>query len=89
MSLPRRAKVEPSHWSRRGISSGSTYPDRTLDLAVSEEELARRRRQIEARGQKAYRPRQRHRPISQALAAYAALTTSAAQGAVRDISQLG
>ena len=64
-------------------------PGRTLELAVSDEELARRRRQMEARGPEAYRPRDRHRPISQALAAYAALTTSAAQGAVRDISQLG
>lgn len=64
-------------------------PNRTLELAVPEEELARRRRRIEAREQGAYRPRDRHRPISQALAAYAALTTSAARGAVRDISQLG
>ena len=63
-------------------------PNRTLELAVPEEELTRRRRQMESRGQDAYRPRDRHRPISQALAAYAALTTSAAQGAVRDISQL-
>ena len=64
-------------------------PNRTLELAVPDEELTRRRRQMEARDRDAYRPRDRHRPISQALAAYAALTTSAAQGAVRDISQLG
>ncbi len=64
-------------------------PNRTLELAVPDEELTRRRRQMEARGRDAYRPRGRHRPISQALAAYAALTTSAARGAVRDISQLG
>ena len=64
-------------------------PNRTLELAVPDEELTRRRRQMEARGRDAYRPRDRHRPISQALAAYAALTTSAARGAVRDISQLG
>ena len=64
-------------------------PNRTLELAVPDEELTHRRRQMEARGRDAYRPRDRHRPISQALAAYAALTTSAAQGAVRDISQLG
>lgn len=64
-------------------------PNRTLGLAVSGEELTRRSRQMEARGRDAYRPHDRHRPISQALAAYAALTTSAAQGAVRDISQLG
>ena len=64
-------------------------PNRTLELAVPDTELTRRRRQMEARGRDAYRPHDRHRPISQALAAYAALTTSAAQGAVRDISQLG
>jgi dihydroxy-acid dehydratase len=42
-----------------------------------------------ARGEQAWKPVDRERPVSQALRAYAAMTTSAARGAVRDISQLG
>jgi dihydroxy-acid dehydratase len=43
---------------------------------------------MEAKGEKAWRPENRQRVVSQALQAYAALTTSAARGAVRDLSQL-
>ena len=42
----------------------------------------------EARGSDAWKPVARERVVSNALKAYAALTTSAARGAVRDISQL-
>jgi len=61
---------------------------RTIDLLVSEEELGARRRRMEELGADAYRPLKRKRYVSQALQAYAALTTSAAQGAVRDVGQL-
>ena len=63
-------------------------PNRTIRLAVSEEEIARRRSAMEARGKQAWKPQQRERVVSAALRAYAAMTTSADQGAVRDISQL-
>lgn len=63
-------------------------PNRRIHLAVSEEELAKRRAAMEARGDKAWTPVDRHRPISQALQAYAAMTTSAARGGVRDLSQI-
>jgi len=64
-------------------------PNRTISLAISEQELAERRSAIEARGDAAWEPvKPRERKISQALHAYAAMTTSAARGAVRDISQL-
>jgi dihydroxy-acid dehydratase len=43
---------------------------------------------MEARGTDAYQPATRARVVSPALQAYAALTTSAAHGAVRDVSQL-
>jgi dihydroxy-acid dehydratase len=43
---------------------------------------------MEARGVDAWRPVGRVRRVSQALQAYAALTTSAARGAVRDVSQV-
>ena len=63
-------------------------PARTIDLRVTAEELAHRRAAMEARGQDAWQPVNRERYVSQALQAYAALTTSADRGAVRDLSQL-
>ena len=63
-------------------------PNRKMHLAVSNEELARRRAAMEARGPQAWLPANRERVVSQALQAYAALATSADRGAVRDISQL-
>jgi len=50
--------------------------------------LADRRTAMEARGTNAWQPVNRERYVSQALRAYAALTTSADRGAVRDLSQL-
>jgi dihydroxy-acid dehydratase len=58
-------------------------PSRVLKLAVADEELARRRAAMEARGGDAWKPVDRDRPVSTALRAYAAMTTSAAKGAVR------
>jgi len=63
-------------------------PARTIHLDVSDEELAHRREQELERGADSYTPVERDRPISVALQAYAAMTTSAARGAVRDLSQL-
>ncbi len=63
-------------------------PNRRIHLAISGEELARRRAAMEARGARAWRPAQRERTVSAALQAYAALTTSADTGAVRDVSQI-
>jgi dihydroxy-acid dehydratase len=61
-------------------------PSRTINLAVSDEELARRR---EAKGPGEWKPAgPRPRKVSAALQAYAAMTTSAARGAVRDVSQI-
>jgi len=64
-------------------------PGRCIELLVDAVILAERRRAMEARGAAAWRPADRQRPVSAALLAYAALTTSAARGAVRDLSQLG
>jgi len=64
-------------------------PNRTINLAVSDEELAARRAAMEAKGDAAWHPAApRQRKVSVALKAYAAMATSAARGAVRDISQL-
>jgi dihydroxy-acid dehydratase len=63
-------------------------PQRSITLSVSHEEMQRRRNCMEAKGKLAWQPVKRIRPISAALRAYAAMTTSAAQGAVRDVSQI-
>jgi dihydroxy-acid dehydratase len=58
-------------------------PNRTIRLAVDEAELSQRRAAMLALGAKAWKPAKRDRKVSTALKAYAALTTSAARGAVR------
>ena len=61
---------------------------RKLHLAVSETVLAERRERMIAKGKRAWKPLNRQRAVSPALRAYAAMTTSASRGAVRDVSQL-
>jgi dihydroxy-acid dehydratase len=56
--------------------------------ATSEQVLAKRRAAMEDRKALAWKPKARKRQVSPALQAYAAMTTSADTGAVRDISQL-
>ena len=63
-------------------------PKRIVRVDVSDEVLAQRRRNMEATGDQAWQPVNRQRVVSQALRAYAAMTTSASRGAVRDVSQL-
>jgi dihydroxy-acid dehydratase len=63
-------------------------PDRSIHLAVSDQELAQRRAAMEAQNEKAWKPSKRNRQVSTALQAYAALATSASRGAVRDVDQL-
>jgi dihydroxy-acid dehydratase len=58
-------------------------PARSINLAVDEAELKRRREAMQAKGKNAWKPAKRTRKVSTALKAYAALTTSAARGAVR------
>jgi dihydroxy-acid dehydratase len=57
---------------------------RTLELLVDPEVLAERRAKMEA-GERPWQPADRQRPVSAALRAYAALTTDAATGAVRQV----
>ncbi|MFO7582508.1 dihydroxy-acid dehydratase [Guyparkeria sp.] len=64
-------------------------PERTIHLDISDADMAHRREKMVERGDAAYKPVNRERYVSQALKAYAALTTSAALGAVRDLSQIG
>jgi dihydroxy-acid dehydratase len=63
-------------------------PNRLIEVAVSDDELATRRQAMDALGAAGWKPGERKRVVSKALQAYAALTTSAARGAVRDLANL-
>ena len=71
---------------RDGDTIEIDIPNRRIELMVDEATLAERRAEQDAKG---WKPENRDRVVSQALKAYAALTTSASRGGVRDITQLG
>ncbi len=73
---------------REGDRIEIDIPKRAINLVVHEAELARRRKEMEAKGKHAWKPVKRDREVSPALRAYAAMTTSAAFGAVRDVTQV-
>ena len=64
-------------------------PNRSINVALSDEELHQRRQEMEAKGTKAWKPAEsRPRKVSASLKAYAMLATSADKGAVRDLTIL-
>ena len=63
-------------------------PNRLIKLDLDDAVIAARKVEMEARGAKAWKPFGRKRNVSPALRAYAALTTNAARGAVRDVGQV-
>jgi dihydroxy-acid dehydratase len=64
-------------------------PGRRVHLAITDAEMARRRSAMDGRGEVAWQPTApRQRVVSKALQAYALMATSAATGAVRDLTQL-
>ena len=71
---------------RNGDKIRIDIPNRTIDVLVSDEELATRRAEQDKLGWKPVK--ERPRKVSAALKAYAKLATSADKGAVRDLSQL-
>ena len=58
-------------------------PERTINVKLTDEQLAERRAQEEARGADAFTPHHRNREISKALKCYASMVTSADRGGVR------
>jgi dihydroxy-acid dehydratase len=62
-------------------------PARSISLLVDDTVLAQRRRAMLAREAEAWKPAKRTRKVTMALKAYAALTTSAARGAVRVVPE--
>jgi len=71
-----------------GDSIEIDIPNRSIHLVISDDDLAARRTAMEAKGKDAWTAVGRERVVSKALKAYAALTTSADKGAVRDLAQL-
>jgi dihydroxy-acid dehydratase len=71
---------------RDGDTIRIDIPGRAINLEISAKELAARRAEEEARGEKAYTPHARNRFVSKALKAYALHAASADKGAVRIIS---
>jgi dihydroxy-acid dehydratase len=59
---------------------------RELELLVDEQVLAERRAKMDA-SERPWQPRDRQRPVTTALRAYARMATSAATGAVRDVDR--
>ena len=70
---------------RNGDIIDINIPERTIQVRVSDEELAMRRQEEEARGTDAFTPPYRQRTVSKALQAYAKMVSSADKGAVRII----
>ena len=62
-------------------------PDRAINLKVSDDVLQERRDAMNKK-ENPWQPKPRNRKVTEALKAYAMMTTSASNGAVRDISQL-
>lgn len=61
-------------------------PNRSIHMLVDDAEMQKRRAKMKAKGKDAWQPvEKRQRKVSKALKAYAAMTTSAAKGAVRSI----
>ena len=58
---------------------------RKIELVISDEELAERRKQEDSKGAEGWKPGPRKRQVSKALKAYAAMVSSADQGAIRII----
>ena len=63
-------------------------PNRSISLSISDDDMNLRREKMEAKGKDAWKPAPRPRNVTMALRAYAAMATSAAKGAVRDVTQV-
>jgi dihydroxy-acid dehydratase len=62
-------------------------PERSINLKITDEAMQKRREAMDQK-ENAWKPKPRQRKVTEALKAYAMMTTSASNGAVRDISQL-
>lgn len=72
---------------RDGDRMEINIPERSINVKLSDAELAARRRAEEARGAEAFTPPLRRRTVSKALQAYASMVSSADTGGVRVVEQ--
>mgnify|MGYP001573758184 FL=1 len=72
---------------REGDQIDIDIPNRKINLNISDKDLLSRRKEMD-KSKSPWQPKPRKRRITQALEAYAMMTTSASEGAVRDINQL-
>jgi dihydroxy-acid dehydratase len=63
-----------------------SIPERSINVLLSDDELANRRDEELARGDKAFAPPCRQREVSKALKAYASMVSSANKGAIRTLN---
>ena len=72
---------------REGDQIDIDIPNRKINLNISNEDLLARRKEMD-KSRSPWQPKPRERRVTDALKAYAMMTTSASKGAVRDINQL-
>jgi len=70
---------------RDGDTIEVDIPHRSINVKLSDDEMAQRKAQEAARGKQAYTPLSRRREVSKSLRAYACMVSSADMGAVRII----
>jgi len=85
---PEAAAEGPIGLIKEGDTVEIDIPNRSIDVAVSDGELAERRKAMDAKGDAAWEPEGREREVTPALRFYAQMTTSADKGAVRDLTLL-
>jgi dihydroxy-acid dehydratase len=85
---PEAASEGPIGLVNEGDTIEIDIPNRSIRIAISDEELAGRREAMEAKGDAAWKPESRERKVMPALQFYAQMTTSADKGAVRDLTLL-
>jgi dihydroxy-acid dehydratase len=71
-----------------GDSIEIDIPNRTISLGISGDDLNARRKKMNDKGNNGWKAAPRPRNVTMALRAYAAMATSSAKGAVRDVSQV-
>jgi dihydroxy-acid dehydratase len=81
---PEAARAAPSAWSKRATPSRSTFPTGASTSPWKSRSWWHGARRWRRRGPPPWKPAKRERTVSAALQAYAAMTTSADTGAVRD-----
>lgn len=82
---PEAAAGGPVGLLRNGDRIAINIPERSINVLLSDEELAHRRREELSRGDAAFTPLHRQRDVPRSLKAYASMVSSADKGAIREL----